>query len=324
MPSVDRLRTPDSCFNNLPGFPYTPLYLEWKDSLRMAYVQVSNTANPNRTYLCIHGEPTWGYLFRRMIPRFIKDDPQAQVIVPDLFGFGRSDKPTDPAWYTYENHIQSLLYFIKELNLTNITLVAQDWGGLLGLSLPNLLHPRFTRLLIMNTSLAILDKPTKGFVDWRAYCRRTPDLSPGKVVSLGTKHITRAEMASYDAPYPDTSYKEGVRRFPELVPTLDDEKKDTEEGRSADRYGSAARKYFESPQASHIQVVMACGVKDPVLGVPVMENLKRILERGCGNVVYFNVPEAGHFVQEWGEGIAERAIKEFAEMSRQSGIQGKL
>jgi len=207
------MRTPDERFANLPGFAFRPHYLEWR-GYRVHYLE---EGNGDRTFLCLHGEPTWSYLYRRMIPHFVASG--ARAVAPDFIGFGRSDKPEDEATYTFDFHRDFLLSFIEDKGLKNITLVVQDWGGLLGLTLPMELPGRFERLLLMNTALATGDAPLPaGFVVWRAYANAHPDLDCGKLLARACPHLSEAEAAAYDAPFPDARSKAGVRRFPNLVP----------------------------------------------------------------------------------------------------------
>ncbi|MHA1192980.1 MAG: alpha/beta fold hydrolase [Promethearchaeota archaeon] len=147
---IEVVRTPDVRFENLPGFPYEPNYIEDLkrfDQLRMHYID-EGPKDSKETYLCLHGQPTWSYLYRKMIPIFLKD--KGRVIAPDFFGFGRSDKPINEEIYTFDFHRNFLIEFINRLDFTNITLVCQDWGGLLGLTLPMEMPDRFSRLIIMN------------------------------------------------------------------------------------------------------------------------------------------------------------------------------
>ena len=296
----DILRTPNERFASLPDFPFAPHYLEGMRrcaGLRMHYVDAGNK-DAATTFLCLHGQPTWAYLFRRMLPVFVAAGHR--VVAPDLFGFGRSDKPTDEARYTFEFHRESLHAFIEALDLRNVCLVVQDWGGLLGLTLPMAMPERITRLLIMNTTLAGGDEPLPpGFLAWRDWANKNPDMSPGKLLGRACAHVSAAEGAAYDAPYPDASYKAGVRRFPNLVP---------------DRIGAPgaalsreARSWLSTGWTG--ASFMAIGMKDPVLGPPVMSALHRHI-RGCPEPL--EIPEAGHFVQEWGAPIATAALAHFA------------
>ena len=251
------MRTPDERFARLPGFPYAPRYLEWQGH-RAHYV---DEGGGGRTFLCLHGEPTWCYLYRRMIERFVASG--ARVVAPDLIGFGRSDKPEDEAVYTFDFHRRFLLDFITRLELRRVTLVVQDWGGLLGLTLP--MELPIDGLFIMNSALATGDVPLgEGFLAWRAYVAANPDLACGKLLARACPHLNAAEAAAYDAPFPDVRYKAGVRRFPAMVP----EKRD-DPGAALSR---KARDWLKSSWRG--ETFMAVGAKDPVLGVPVMNMLR--------------------------------------------------
>ncbi len=294
------LRTPEARFADLPGFAFSPHYLEniaGFSGLRAHYVD-EGPAGADQVFLCLHGEPTWSYLYRRMIPVFTAAGYRA--VAPDMFGFGRSDKPEDEAVYTFDFHRAFLLAFIGHLDLKNITLVVQDWGGLLGLTLPMEMPARFSRLLVMNTMLATGDEPlSDGFRAWRDWVAKNPDLDCGKLLARSCAHLSPAEAAAYEAPYPDTRYKGGARRFPALVP----------EGPGAP--GAAlsrqARDWWSNSWQG--ESFMAVGAKDPVLGPPVMNRLRGWI-RGCPEPWLH--PEAGHFAQEWGEEIARRALTHFS------------
>jgi len=247
-------------------------------------------------FLCLHGEPTWSYLYRRMIPVFAGTG--ARVVAPDLFGFGRSDKPVDDATYTFGFHRRMLLGFLERLDLRDITLVVQDWGGLLGLTLPMAAPARFSRLIVMNTTLAVGETPGPGFDAWRAYAAANPDLPVGALMQRSTPHLTPAEVAAYDAPFPDARFKGGARRFPQLVMVSPDME-------GADVSRQAARWWSEQWNG---QSFMAVGMKDPVLGPDVMARLRGTI-RGCPAPM--EIADGGHFVQEWGEEIARAALSAF-------------
>jgi pimeloyl-ACP methyl ester carboxylesterase len=288
------VRTPDDRFAGLPDFPYAPRYLQWR-GWRAHYL---DEGKAGRTWLCLHGEPTWSYLYRRMIPALLNSG--GRLVAPDFIGFGRSDKPEDEAIYTFDFHRAFLLELIEKLNLTNITLVVQDWGGLLGLTLPMEMPERFERLLVMNTALAGGDQPlSEGFVAWRAYVARTPDLPCGKLMSRTCPHLTPRELAAYDAPFPDTRYKAGARRFPQLVA----ERREDPGADTARR----ARQWLRD--AWNGESFMAIGVKDPVLGLPVMTELRKWI-RGCPEP--YRVENGGHFLQEWGDEVAAAALKHWS------------
>ena len=295
----DILRTSDDAFGHLPGFPYAPQYVEALPGyaeLRMHYVD-EGPRDAQATFLCLHGEPTWAYLYRRMLPVFMQAGHR--VVAPDLFGFGRSDKPADDARYTVDFHRDALSAFIGALDLREVCLVVQDWGGLLGLTLPMDMPDRITRLLILNTALGTGDEPlSEGFVAWRAWVAKNPDLSPGKLLGRSCPHLTEAERVAYDAPFPDVRYKAGVRRFPMLVPERPDAP-----GAALSR---RARDFLSREWRG--ASFMAIGMQDPVLGPAVMRNLHRHI-RGCP--VPMEVAEGGHFLQEWGARIAANALAHF-------------
>jgi pimeloyl-ACP methyl ester carboxylesterase len=279
------VRTPDARFSDLPAFPFAPHYFEWR-GLRAHYL---DEGKGERTFLCLHGEPTWSYLYRRMIPPFVAAG--ARVVAPDFIGFGRSDKPQDEAQYTFESHRAFLFHAIEKLNLQRITLVVQDWGGLLGLTLPMEMPDRFERLLILNTTLACGDAPLpKGFLAWRAYANAHPDLECGKLLGRACPHLTAAEAAAYDAPFPDAKSKAGVRRFPNLVPERPDDPGAALSRKSRDFFNTSWRG----------ESFMAIGAKDPVLGPPVMHELRKSI-RNCAEPLV--VESGGHFLQEWGEEV---------------------
>ena len=287
------LRTSDERFAGLPGWPYAPQYLQ-VDGLRMHYVD-EGPRDAAVTALCLHGQPSWSYLYRKMIPVFAAAD--VRVVAPDWFGFGRSDKPEDDAWYTFDRHRDSMLRFVEQMDLRNVMLVVQDWGGLLGLTLPLQQAERYTRLLVMNTGLGT-GTVTEGFKQWRAYANSQPDMAIGKLFQRGNPGMTAEEAAAYDAPFPDVRYKAGVRRFPNLVP-------DSEDAPGAELSRQAARFWSERWQGDSF---MAIGMQDPVLGPPAMQSLRKLI-RGCPEPM--EVADGGHFVQERGGPVAEAALRHF-------------
>lgn len=208
------IRTPEERFANLKGFPFKPNFLEINDT-RVHYIDEGE----GEVILCLHGEPTWSYLYRHMIPPLSK---QFRVIAPDFIGFGRSDKYTEQDEYSFEMHMNTLKEFISRLDLDRITLVVQDWGGLIGLGVLADLPDCISRLVIMNTGLPTGETPpTKGFLTWRRYAERTPDLPIGQLIgrSLAPGNQLDAEVISaYEAPFPSKEYKAGVQVWPLLVP----------------------------------------------------------------------------------------------------------
>ena len=214
------LRTPDSRFENLLDWPFKPHYTQITDaatgqSLRLACVDEGPRDGP--TVLLMHGEPTWSYLYRHIIPKLV--ELGYRVVAPDLIGFGRSDKLAERNDYTYERHVAWLSTWLTTMDLREITLFCQDWGGLLGLRLVAAFPERFARVLAGNTVLPVGTDPGKGFMDWLAYSQTTNDLPIGQIVTMGvTRKLGRDEIAAYDAPFPDASYKAGACQFPTLVP----------------------------------------------------------------------------------------------------------
>lgn len=296
---TDAVRTPDDRFEDLPGFPFAPRYLHGLpgyEGLRLHYLD-EGQQDADNIFLCLHGEPTWSYLYRKMIPIFTAAGHRA--VAPDFFGFGRSDKPVKEEVYQFDFHRGSLVAFIESLDLKNITLLCQDWGGLIGLTLPMDMLDRFSRLLVMNTTLGTGDvRLSDGFLAWREWVNNNPDMPIGELMKRACPHLSSGECRAYDAPFPDIKYKAGVRRFPNLVP-------DHPEAPGA-VLSKEAREWLSSKWAG--STFMAIGMKDPVLGPPVMHALRRVI-RGCPEPYEMN--DAGHFVQEWGEEAAKKALIAF-------------
>jgi pimeloyl-ACP methyl ester carboxylesterase len=299
---IEALRTPDAAFANVPDFDFPVEYIDnlpGYEGLRIARID-AGPKDAERNFLCLHGEPSWSFLYRRMIPVFLESG--ARVVAPDLLGFGRSDKPVKQSDYSFTFHRNYLLALVEQLDLKNITLVVQDWGGLLGLTLP--VDPgfraRLERLIVMNTGLGLGRGMTEGFKAWKSYALSTPDLPIGALIARGTPHLTPAEIAAYDAPYPSAEYKAGAQIFPALVPVEPDM-----EGVDVSR---AAAQYWSEEWTG--KSFMAIGMADPVLGPPAMMGLHKLI-RGCPPPM--EIEGGGHFVQEWGEPIARAALASFAE-----------
>lgn len=290
---MQALRTPDQRFANLPEWPWQARYLEYA-GLRVHHVD-EGPRDAAVKALCLHGNPTWSYLYRHMLPVFTAAG--LRVVAPDLIGFGRSDKPVQEAAHTWGLHRGMLLDFIERLDLRDILLVCQDWGGLFGLTLPMAMPERFTRLLVMNTGLG-LGQVTEGFRQWRAYSNAQPDLAVGKLVRRGKPGMSDAEAAAYDAPFPDAGYKAALRAFPNLVPDGEDAAGVAVSRQAAD--------FWRDRWAG--DSFMAIGMQDPVLGAQAMRSLHKLI-RGCPPPM--EVAEAGHFVQEWGAPVAAAALAHF-------------
>ncbi|MEM9281764.1 MAG: haloalkane dehalogenase [Verrucomicrobiota bacterium] len=295
---TEALRTPDERFTDLPGFDFDPHYLEHLpgyEGLRGHYLDEGNP-EAEEIFLCLHGEPSWSYLYRKMIPVFA--EAGVRVIAPDLLGFGRSDKPTSEDTYTFDFHRNYLLRFIEALDLQNITLVCQDWGGLLGLTLPQDMPERFKRLLIMNTALNVGEGTGEAFAEWKALIESDPDVPIAEVFRRHAPGISEAEAQAYEAPYPDQTYKAGVRRFPQLVAETPDVP-GVEISRKAIPFWSEQWKG---------ESFMAIGMQDKMLGPEVMYFMKDLI-KGCPDPL--EVPDADHFVQEQGELVARKALEHF-------------
>jgi pimeloyl-ACP methyl ester carboxylesterase len=297
---IESLRTPDDRFAQLPGFAFAAHYrddLEGYEGLRLHYLD-EGPRQAKSVFLCLHGQPTWSYLYRKMIPLLTAAGHRA--VAPDFFGFGRSDKPVEDADYSFDFHRNALLAFVEALDLRDITLVCQDWGGLLGLTLPMDMPRRFTALLVMNTSLGTGDRPlTQGFIEWRNWCARNPDMAVGKLLARACPVLSPAEAAAYDAPFPDIRHKAGVRRFPQLVPD--------HVGAGGAALSRRARDWWREEWSG--KTAMVIGMTDPVLGPPAMRALAEII-RGCPPPI--EVPEAGHFVQEWAPLFTAKALAALA------------
>ncbi len=215
------LRTPDERFANLSDYPFSPHYVTVGNDLRMHYVD-EGPSNAE-IVLLMHGEPSWSYLYRKMIPHFV--DAGYRVIAPDLIGFGRSDKPVEMADYSYASHTAWTLDFIEQLDLTGINLFCQDWGGLIGLRIAGLHHERFARIVAGNTFLPNgKGKPSEAFLQWQEFSKTAPKLPIHKIMQNSTvTELSQAELDAYWAPFPDVSYMAGAKIFPSLVPTSEDD-----------------------------------------------------------------------------------------------------
>lgn len=298
----DSVRTPDDRFSGLPDYAFDPHYVDdlpGYEGLRVHYLD-EGPKSADRVFLCLHGQPTWSFLYRKMIPVFVESG--ARVICPDWLGFGRSDKPTDDAVYTFHFHRNIMVELIKRLDLRNITMVCQDWGGILGLTIPMDMPERFARLLVMNTAIPTGISPGEGFDAWRAYNRTQPDMDVGALMKRATPVLSDAEAAAYGAPYPDMSFKAGVRRFPELVMTAPD----MEGVETAKRAAAWWQNAWTGPS------FMAVGAQDPVLGLEQMAALRTLI-KGCPAPMI--IEDGGHFVQEWGAPIARAALTAWGDLA---------
>ncbi|MDN6275389.1 haloalkane dehalogenase [Psychrobacter sp.] len=297
------LRTPDSCFANLPDYDFEPHYLMVDDSeggeLRVHYLDEGpRDAEP---VLLLHGEPSWCYLYRKMIPILI--DAGHRVIAPDLPGFGRSDKPTVRTDHTYQRHVDWMQSVLDQLELTNITLFCQDWGGLIGLRLVAENPDRFARVAAGNTMLPTGDyDPGESFRNWQQFSQDTPKFRVGSIINSGTTtELSQAVIDAYNAPFPDESYKEGARQFPILVPITTDDPA-TEDNRAAWRTLSKWDKPF----------ITLFSDSDPVTAGG--DRIMQKLIPGTQNQAHTIIADGGHFLQEdQGENLAALLIKFIAD-----------
>ena len=290
---MEALVTPPERFRDLPGYPWPARY--WRSDataqLALAYID-EGRHDAEHTFLCLHGNPSWSFLYRKMIPVFLGSG--ARVVAPDLLGFGRSDKPVNEADHRFDRHRTSLIGLVEALDLRKITLVVQDWGGLFGLTLPMALPDRFDRLLLMNTGFGT-GQVTEGFRAWRAFSNSRPDLDVGALFRRGEPTLSEPEVAAYDAPFPDSRYKAALRAFPNLVPDGTDA--------PGAQLSRQALEWFG--RSWHGESFMAIGLKDPVMGETAMLSLRRAIP-GCPEPL--RIAEGGHFVQEHGELIARAAL----------------
>ena len=282
-------RTPDERFGGLPGYDFAPNWFD-ADGLRLHYVD-EGSGDP---VVCFHGEPTWAYLYRKMLP-VLRDGGQ-RVICPDYAGFGRSDKPTDRGWYSYDRHVELVSALLGSLDLREATVVVQDWGGPIGLRWAVENADRVARLVVLNTGL-FTGRVSKGFLAWRDFAERNPDLPVGFVIQGATSsELPDDVVAGYEAPFPTPESKAGAAQFPLLVPTSDDEVGATEMRAVADELSR-----WDKP------ALVAFSDSDPVFPYPRAGEAFCDLVPGAGEQV--KIEGAAHFLQEdRGERIAEEIV----------------
>jgi haloalkane dehalogenase len=295
---MDMLRTPDSRFSGLPGYPFEPRYVQVPapdgTALRMHYLDEGPA--DAEVALLLHGEPSWCYLYRHMIPVLVNAGLRAVAI--DLIGFGRSDKPTRRADYTYATHVQWTWAAIEAIGLHGMTLVCQDWGGLIGLRLVGEHADRFARVVAANTYLPTGEtSPGEAFFAWQRYSQEVPEMRIGRIVSGGcVKDLAANVVAAYDAPFPDESYKAGARQFPLLVPTSPDDP-----AAPANRAAWEVLRRFEKP--------FLCAFSDSDAITRGADVLLCAQIPGAAGQPHTTITGAGHFLQEdKGEELAKVVV----------------
>ena len=306
---MEALRTPDDRFDGLPGYPFAPHYVEvpsgdGSGTLRVHYVD-EGPADATGTVLLMHGEPSWSYLYRTMIPVITAAGYRA--VAPDLVGFGRSDKPAARADYTYQRHVDWMRAAVEAIDLNGVTLFCQDWGGLIGLRLVAEMDPRFDRVVAANTFLPTGDTPPgEAFLNWQSFSQTVPDFAVGQILNFGsTTELPPEVIAAYDAPFPDDGFKAGARQFPMLVPTSPDDPA-SEANRAAWRVLEAWKKPF----------LTAFSDSDPVT-----KGGDRVLQARIPGAVgqpHTTTAGAGHFLQEDAGPDLARVIVDFVQATEDS------
>ena len=282
------LRTPQDRFTDLPDYPFKPHYLtindRWeKAELRIHSIDEGESGVP--VVLMLHGEPSWSFLYRKMVMPFV--EAGYRVLAPDLPGFGKSDKPSKRSDYSFARHVAWMQDWLRALDLQDIILICQDWGGLIGMRLVADDPHRFARVVTTNTMLPTGDHAAgDAFLQWQKFSQDVPVFPTGQIVGRGTVNgLTSAEIAAYDAPFPDEAYKEGARQFPLLVPTTPDNPES-----QANRAAWKVLMRFEKPW------LCAFGDSDPITGAaaPVIQKLIP----GCKGQPHTTLRGGGHFIQE--------------------------
>ena len=282
------LRTPDDCFSNLPDYPFNPHFLSvtdrWQDQqINIHYIDEGKPGA--QVVLMLHGEPSWSFLYRKMVTPFVQAG--YRVIAPDLPGFGKSDKPAARTDYSYARHVAWMQDWLRTMDLHNIILICQDWGGLIGMRLVAEDAQRFARVVTSNTMLPTGDHgAADAFIQWQKYSQEVPEFPTGQIVNKGTvNRLPRAVIDAYDAPFPDESYKEGARQFPMLVPTT-----------ANDPESQANRDAWKKLMSYEKPWLCAFGDSDPITAAaaPIIQKLIP----GCKGQPHITLAGGGHFIQE--------------------------
>lgn len=287
------IRTPENRFENLEDYDFQSNYMAVEDGLRLHYLDEGNKNNP--TVLLLHGEPSWSYLYRKMIPILSSD---FRVVAPDLIGFGKSDKLVNGQDYSYQNHVDWISTFVEKLNLKNIILFCQDWGGLIGLRIITEMNNRFDMVVASNTTLPTDKAPMpESFLQWREYSQHSPKFNIGKVIDMGTiQPLSEKVYEAYNAPFPSEEYKAGARIFPTLVPINQD---DPESIKNLEAW--------EKLKSWNKPFLTIFGDEDNIM-IGAEKSLQKIVPGTKGQD--HKIINAGHFIQEEkGEELAEMIIE---------------
>lgn len=287
------IRTPEDRFENLKDYNFSSNYIDVEEGLRMHYLDEGSKEKP--TVLLLHGEPSWSYLYRKMIPILSKN---FRVIAPDLVGFGKSDKLVNREDYSYQKHINWLVTFIKKLDLKDITLFCQDWGGLIGLRIITEMENRFSLVIASNTTLPSGNVPvSESFLKWIKFSQHSSEFDIGKVLDMGTvRPLSEEVLAAYNAPFPSEEYKAGARIFPALVPIDSDDPESIKNNQAWEKL-----KHWNKP------FLTIFGDKDAI-----MKGAEKVFQERIPGTKEQNhtMIDAGHFIQEdQGEKLAELIIE---------------
>lgn len=288
---METLTTPEDRFEDLPGFPWDADTVE-VEGLEMAYI---DEGQGDQTFLCLHGEPTWSYLYRKMVPVLAE---RGRVVCPDLIGFGRSEKPVEDEVHTYDLHARTVTGFIEALDLTDVTLFGQDWGGILGLHAAARIPERFSRLVASNTFLPDgTDPMPEAWLRFHDFIERTPDVPAGFLVQRGcSTEIPEDVVAAYDAPFPDERYKAGARQLPKMVPQSTDHP-------AADPIRETIKRLANWEKPAYC--IFAEG--DPIMR-PAAEEMRKLIPTAQDQPLDW-LADAAHFLQEdQGQALAEHVV----------------
>lgn len=296
---IEALRTPDDRFENLFGYGFAPHYLDalpGYEGLRLHYLD-EGPGGAEKTFLCLHGNPTWSYLWRRMIP--IITAAGHRVVAPDFFGYGRSDKPVDASVHSFDFHRGTVTALIEALDLDNITLTVHDWGGTVGLTVPQAMPERISGLFVMSALLSDGQPLPEGYRDWKRISAADEDLNVRAVMARTNRILNFGECNAYGAPFPDARYKTALRAVPSLIP-------DEEGAPGADLSREALAWFGRSWRGS---AVMALGARDPLIG---QRRMMALLDAVPGMADPLMLDHAGHFTPEWGDEFTELALRVLA------------